>query len=176
MADAPTFDVVVVGGGAAGCVVAARLAESGSRSVLLLEAGPDLREATPDVFRDGWHIDQNERNWGYVSEPNPRGNTQNVWRTKALGGTGWLTRFAPRGHPGDYGWGDGWGWDDVLPYFIGIEADADYGHEPWHGDSGPIPVRRYLEREYSEVAAATQPRFLLVTRLQAITISKVHFA
>ena len=46
------FDVVVVGGGAAGCVVAARLAESGSHSVLLLEAGPDRRADTPSELRN----------------------------------------------------------------------------------------------------------------------------
>ncbi|MEA2144103.1 MAG: choline dehydrogenase, partial [Solirubrobacteraceae bacterium] len=63
------FDVVVVGGGAAGCVVAARLAETGSRSVLLLEAGPDLRASTPDALRDGWDIAPGEFDWGYQSEP-----------------------------------------------------------------------------------------------------------
>jgi len=50
------WDVVVVGGGAAGCVVAARLAESGSRSVLLLEAGPDLRLNLPEELRNGCTI------------------------------------------------------------------------------------------------------------------------
>ena len=50
------FDVIVVGGGAAGCVVARRLAESGDRTVLLLEAGPDLRANTPVALRDGWGL------------------------------------------------------------------------------------------------------------------------
>ena len=50
------YDVAVVGGGAAGCVVAARLAESPSRSVILLEAGPDLRADLPEEIRDGWHM------------------------------------------------------------------------------------------------------------------------
>src|SRR5881275_1575236 len=59
------FDVVVVGGGAAGCVVAARLAESPSRSVLLLEAGPDLRGGVPDDLRDGWSIKRDLPGWGY---------------------------------------------------------------------------------------------------------------
>ena len=51
-----SFDVVVVGAGAAGCVVAARLAERGSRSVALIEAGPDLRTDIPDGLRDGWRM------------------------------------------------------------------------------------------------------------------------
>jgi choline dehydrogenase-like flavoprotein len=54
MAGASAFDVVIVGGGAAGCVVAARLAESPSRSVLLVEAGPDLRADLPAGFSDAW--------------------------------------------------------------------------------------------------------------------------
>lgn len=61
------FDVAVVGGGAAGCVVAARLSEAASRSVVLLEAGPDLRADPPSEFRDGWHITR-QFDWGYASE------------------------------------------------------------------------------------------------------------
>jgi choline dehydrogenase-like flavoprotein len=147
MAGSEAFDAVVVGAGAAGCVVAARLAESGSRSVLLLEAGPDLRAEAPDEIRDAWHITR-DFDWGYRSEPNPRGNVQDLWRNKLVGGTSWVTRFAPRGSPADYDeWAAlgnaGWSFDDVLPYFRHLEADADFGDTPWHGDSGPMPVRRY---------------------------------
>jgi choline dehydrogenase-like flavoprotein len=147
MAGSEAFDAVVVGAGAAGCVVAARLAESGSRSVLLLEAGPDLRAEAPDEIRDAWHITR-DFDWGYRSEPNPRGDVQNLWRNKLVGGKSWVTRFAPRGSPADYDeWAAlgnaGWSFDDVLPYFRHLEADADFGDTPWHGDSGPMPVRRY---------------------------------
>jgi choline dehydrogenase-like flavoprotein len=148
-------DVVVVGGGAAGCVMAARLTEAGAASVLLLEAGPDLRTRTPTVFRDGWDIATAEFNWGFESAPDPRGNTVKVTRTKALGGTSWMTRFAPRGAPSDYdAWPKGWHWDDVLPYFTKLETDVDFGADPWHGDSGPVPVSRYRARDYSELGAA----------------------
>lgn len=78
-------DVVVVGGGAAGCVVAARLAESESRSVLLLEAGPDRRADTPKEIRDGWSITR-DFDWGFVSEPDARGAVQSLWRNKLVGG------------------------------------------------------------------------------------------
>lgn len=71
-----------------------------------------------------------------------------------------MTRFAVRGSPADYDdWAargnPGWAFDDVLPYFRRLETDADFGDEPWHGDSGPIPIRRYLDVEPTEIAAAS---------------------
>lgn len=153
------FDVVIVGGGAAGCVVAARLAESTAQSVLLLEAGPDRRAGLPDDIRDGWGISREGFDWGYTSEPDERGGVGNLWRTKLLGGTSWLTRFTPRGCPADYDeWtalgNAGWSFDDVLPYFIRLEADADFGDQPWHGDRGPMPSTRYHDLDYTEIGAA----------------------
>jgi choline dehydrogenase len=153
------FDVVIVGGGAAGCVVAARLSESGSRSVLLLEAGPDRRAQLSDEIRNGWDIKREFEDWGYTSEPDARGVVRNVWRKKLLGGTSWLTRFTPRGSPADYDeWAAlgnaGWGFDDVLPYFVGLEADSDFGDRPWHGDRGPMPSTRYLDLDHTAIAAA----------------------
>jgi choline dehydrogenase-like flavoprotein len=151
-------DVLVVGAGAAGCVVAARLAESGTRSVTLLEAGADLRASVPDRLRDGWEISR-EFDWGYASEPDTRGEVENVRRSKLVGGTSWVTRFAIRGSPSDYDdWAargnPGWGFEDVLPYLNRLEADADFGDRPYHGDSGPMPVRRYLDIELTEACAA----------------------
>jgi choline dehydrogenase len=147
-----------VGAGAAGCVVAARLAERDSRSVLLLEAGPDLRGSLPGGFRDGWGLNR-AFDWGFAAEPDARGEVENLRRGKLLGGTSWVTRFALRGSSGDYDdWkalgNPGWGFDDVLPYFTRLEADADFGDRPWHGDSGPLPVDRYLGQELTEIAAA----------------------
>jgi len=152
------YHVIGVGGGAAGCVVAARLAETGSRSVLLLEAGPDLRASVPDALRDGWRLTP-EFDWDYASEPDARGEVEDLRRGKLLGGTSWVTRFALRGSAADYDeWealgNDGWGFEDVLPYFRRLEADADFGDRPWHGDAGPMPISRYLNLDLTEIGAA----------------------
>lgn len=138
--------------------MAARLAESANRSVLLLEAGPDRRADTPERIRDGWSITR-DFDWGYTSEPNARGVVRNVWRNKLLGGTSWVTRFTPRGSPADFDeWAalgnPGWRFEDVLPYFIRLETDTDFGDQPWHGDRGPMPSTRYLDLEFTDVGAA----------------------
>jgi choline dehydrogenase len=152
------FDVVVVGGGAAGSVVAARLSEDSSRSVLLLEAGPDLRTAVPAELRNGWTLTRHF-DWGLVSESDERGVVESLRRGRLLGGTSWVTRFAVRGSPADYDkWAElgnpGWGFDEVLPYFNRLESDAEFGDEPWHGATGPIPVTRYPELEPAEIGTA----------------------
>ena len=155
-------NIVVVGGGAAGCVVARRFASDGSRSVLLLEAGPDRRARLPRKLLDGWSLARGpdwEHDWGYVSEPDARGVTAELRRGRLLGGTSWLTRFAVRGSPADFDRWEalgcrGWGFDQVLPYFNRIEADLDFGGEAWHGDRGPIPITRYPGLAPTDIHAA----------------------
>jgi choline dehydrogenase len=146
--------------------VAARLAESGSRSVSLLEAGPDLRARVPDELRDGWKLTR-EFDWGFESEPDERGVVESVRRGKLLGGTSLVTRFAVRGSPADFDeWegrgNEGWGFGSVLPYFNRLESDAEFGDRPWHGDGGPIPVTRYPELELSEIAAAARDELVAI--------------
>jgi choline dehydrogenase len=126
--------------------------------VLLLEAGPDLRASLPEGLRDGWRISQ-EFDWGYASDLDSPGGVEHLRRGKLVGGTSWVTRFALRGSTADYDeWAavgnPGWGFEDVLPYFTKLEADADFGDRPWHGDRGPLPIRRYLDLELTEIAAA----------------------
>src|SRR5581483_6813323 len=137
--------------------MAARLAEGGSRSVLLLEAGPDRRAEMPEALRDGWSIEREMFDWGYTSTHAP---PKPVRRKRVVGGTSWLTRFTPRGGPADYdGWAElglrGWGWGDVLPFFIKLECDVDFGDRAWHGDSGPIPSARHLDLPLPQVTSAS---------------------
>lgn len=157
------FDVAIVGGGAAGCVVARRLAEAGDRSVLLLEAGPDLRASTPPAMRDGWRL-PTIPDWGYQSEPAADLAPSTLRRGRLLGGTSWLTRFAVRGWAGDFdrwaGLGNpGWAFADVLPAFRRLETDLDFGHAPWHGNGGPVPIGRYRAQQRSGIHEAALEAF-----------------
>src|SRR5690242_12860060 len=100
-------DVLIVGGGASGCVLARRLADRG-RSVLLLEAGPDLGADVPAALRDGWNLPSGAdwtHDWGFESEPGASGSSTKLRRGRMMGGTSWLTRFAVRGSLADF---DGW--------------------------------------------------------------------
>ena len=126
--------------------------------MVLLEAGPDLRHATPAEWRDGWSLPV-PLDWGFASEPDAAGATGKLRRGRVLGGTSWLTRFAVRGAPADFdAWAargnPGWTYADVLPAFRRVEADAEFGGEPWHGEDGPIPVARYPALPRSDVHAA----------------------
>jgi choline dehydrogenase len=145
-----TAEVAIVGGGAAGCVLARRLADRGW-SVMLLEAGPDPRTDAGPALLDGWRNPTGPEwtaDWGLQSEPDAAGSTVKLRRGRLLGGTSWLARFAVRGHPADFGaWAargnTGWSFDDVLPSFRRLEADAEFGDAPWHGDAGPMAINRY---------------------------------
>ncbi|MEV7617148.1 GMC oxidoreductase [Streptomyces sp. NPDC089799] len=155
------YDLVIVGGGAAGCVLAARLSEDPSTRVLLLEAGPDYVEL-PAALRDGSGPHTASHDWGLTSEPGPAGRAIALPRGKVIGGSSTTNAaFALRGSPYDFdAWAargnPGWSWDEVLPWFVALENDLDFGHEPYHGSRGPIPVRRYAGAERSDIASAGQ--------------------
>ena len=125
------FDYVIVGGGAAGCVLAERLTASGRHSVLLLEAGPSDRRLWVRVpIGYGILFHQRAVNWMYSTEPEPHLDGREIYqpRGKVLGGSSSINALVyHRGQSGDYDdWqaagNDGWGYDRVAPVFDRLES------------------------------------------------------
>jgi choline dehydrogenase len=154
------YDVIVVGAGSAGCVLAARLSEDPRRAVLLLEAGPDYPDAAglPVEIASG-HMPAFTHDWGYVSEAFANGRTVNTNRGRLVGGCSATNGTAAvRGHSRDYDdWAargnPGWSFADVLPFFRRLEHDMDFGGD-WHGQAGPLPIRRYTPEERTPIHTA----------------------
>jgi choline dehydrogenase len=141
------YDYIIVGAGSAGCVLAARLTEDPSASVLLLEAGGrdkskeiHIPAAFSKLFKTG--VD-----WNYSTEPEPFLNNRKLYwpRGKVLGGSSSINAMIYiRGNAADYdGWkslgNDGWGFEDVLPYFKKSE-NRERGAGEFHGAGGPVNV------------------------------------
>ena len=154
------YDVIIVGAGSAGCVLAARLSEDPSRSVLLLEAGPDYSdfERMPEAIKDGGNIEATAMdspfNWGFLGKANDsRTEPMLVQRGKVIGGSSSINSQAfLRGVPEDYdGWAaqgnSEWSYVKVLPYFRKLETDQDFADD-FHGSDGPVPVRRFRRDEW----------------------------
>jgi choline dehydrogenase len=141
------YDYVIVGAGSAGCVVAARLSEDRDARVLLIEAGG--RDRSPKIKIPAAFAQQfrTRLDWDYDTDPEPGcdGRRLYVPRGKALGGCSSMNAMLyVRGCAADYdGWAadgcEGWGWEDVLPYFKRSERrEGDAG--PMHGTSGTLNV------------------------------------
>lgn len=141
-------DYIVVGAGSAGCVMAARLSEDAATQVLLLEAGPPDRSLWIHLpIGYGKTMWDSTYNWCFHTDPDPNMNGRRIYwpRGKTLGGSSSINGLVYiRGQHEDFdSWraqgNPGWGYEDVLPYFIRSENNQR-GASSFHGDAGPLHV------------------------------------
>ncbi|MCB1686629.1 MAG: FAD-dependent oxidoreductase, partial [Pseudomonadales bacterium] len=147
-------DILIIGAGSAGCAIAARASEDPNRTVLLLEAGPDYADtaATPYDLVNGHNNSYRDHDWGLTYAPT-RNREIAFPRGRVTGGSSAVnTTIALRSIPEDHAeWAAAgnseWAWGKVLPAYRRLERDLDFPDAPYHGDAGPISIRRYPSAE-----------------------------
>ncbi|MCC7381403.1 MAG: GMC family oxidoreductase N-terminal domain-containing protein [Deltaproteobacteria bacterium] len=146
--------MVVVGAGAAGSVIAARVTEANAREVLLLEAGPDYPDPAelPRDLADGRRNSMRRHDWRFRHRPRPELPPIPFPRGRVVGGSSAVnTCIAVRGEVEDFeewrarGLAE-WSWPECLVAFKRLERDLDF-NDAWHGNEGPLPIRRHAPSE-----------------------------
>jgi choline dehydrogenase len=148
------FDTIIIGGGSAGAVLAARLSADRSHRVLLLEAGLDFApNAYPPALSNANIVAAPSYDWGYHTDDAPRlGHNIAVPRGRVVGGSSAVNAaVAMRARPADFArWAkrgiDGWSWDEVLAAYRAME-NTPTGDDAWHGRTGPFPIRQRTAAE-----------------------------
>lgn len=143
------YDFIIIGGGSAGCVLAARLSENPDARVLLLEAGGRDNHPFYKMPAGFAKMTKGIGSWGWETVPqrHMKGMKIRFTQAKVLGGGSTLNaQIYTRGHPADYDeWRqmglEGWAYDDVLPYFRKSEDNDSFDNE-FHGVGGPLGVSK----------------------------------